>query len=73
MSEPNPRVSKNPNISINVGIRKLRSGSSMLATGIGVTLQCGVIAMAGLVSWRAGWTRDGISNTTVSSAALRWK
>jgi hypothetical protein len=63
------KVAKNPSLSLNVGIRKLPPWVFYIGAAIGVTLQFGVIAMAGLVSWKAGWTETGISNTTVSASA----
>jgi len=49
----------NSNLSLNVGIVKRAPWVFHAVATIGVTLQFGVMAMAGLATWKAGWTVDG--------------
>ncbi|RYP83495.1 hypothetical protein DL770_005385 [Monosporascus sp. CRB-9-2] len=65
-SAKNP-FAANPNLSLNVGIVKLPDSVFYLVAVLGLVLQAGVLAMAGLVSWKYGWTKDddtGSANST---------
>jgi hypothetical protein len=62
-------VLNNPSLSLNVGIRKLPTLIFYLVATLSVILQFGVMAMAGLVSWREQWTRDGFPESTIDTAS----
>ncbi|RYP17983.1 hypothetical protein DL765_004202 [Monosporascus sp. GIB2] len=56
-STKNP-FAANPNLLLNVGIVKLPDCVFYLVAVLGLVLQAGVLAMAGLISWKYGWTKD---------------
>ncbi|RYP56142.1 hypothetical protein DL771_012087 [Monosporascus sp. 5C6A] len=67
-STKNP-FAPNPNLSLNMGIVKLPGSVFYLVAVIGVVLQAGVLAMAGLISWKYGWTKDDDTGSVNSTQA----
>jgi hypothetical protein len=49
----------NPSLSLNVGVVKPPMWVFWLVTVLGLTLQVGVVVMAGTLCWREQWTQDG--------------
>ncbi|KAH8751843.1 hypothetical protein F5882DRAFT_454445 [Hyaloscypha sp. PMI_1271] len=49
---------QNPNLSLNVGIEKLPNWAFVLVAAVGLFLQAGVIAMAGILTWWLEWSPD---------------
>ncbi|PMD34532.1 hypothetical protein L207DRAFT_121736 [Hyaloscypha variabilis F] len=61
-ASPTGREAVPPNLFLNVGVIKLQPWWVFyVVAAIGITLQFGVIVMAGLVSWKAGWEASGES------------
>ncbi|KAF1364114.1 hypothetical protein EJ07DRAFT_100393 [Lizonia empirigonia] len=56
----------NPNLSINVGIKKRKPAFVYSVLFLGTLLQLGLIIMAPLLSWVGGWSKDGRSEKKVS-------
>ncbi len=52
-------LSSNPSISLNVGIVKPPMWVFWLVAVLGLTLQIGLVVMAGTLCWREQWTPDG--------------
>jgi ankyrin repeat protein len=61
---------QNPNLSINVGIVKQPPAYFYAVAIIGFVLQGGVIAMAGVLSWKLQWTHDGAPDELVNIATI---
>jgi len=61
---------QNPNLSINVGIIKRHIIFFYAVAFIGILLQGGVIAMAGVVCWKLQWTQDGPPDRVVDVATV---
>ncbi|KAF2635423.1 hypothetical protein P280DRAFT_553799 [Massarina eburnea CBS 473.64] len=56
----------NPNLSINIGIKKRGSAFVYTVLILGMILQVGLIIMAPLLSWVGGWSRNGHSGKNLS-------
>jgi ankyrin repeat protein len=71
--EPSPTSRpfvQNPNLSINVVIVKQPPAYFYAVAIVGCILQGGVIAMAGVLSWKFQWTHDGAPNELVNIATI---
>ena len=65
--KPSDEHSKvNPNLSINVGIKKRGPEFVYPVLILGVTLQLGLMAIAPLLSWAGSWSKDGRSGNKLS-------
>src|SRR3569833_1878656 len=65
---PVPMV-QNPNLSLIVGIEKLPNWAFVGVATIGLFLQTGVVAMAGILTWWLEWSKDGPPDSLVGIQA----